>query len=78
MKALFFKNWNVMRILRLAMGVFIITQGVMANEWVLTIMGGIFSLLALLNIGCCGTTACSMPTPKHKGLVKDITYEEIK
>jgi len=73
-----FKNWNFMRILRLVMGIFIITQGILSNEWSFLLMGSLLSLLAAFNIGCCGTTACSMPTPKHKDLTKDITYEELK
>lgn len=80
MKMIFLKNWNVMRVLRLGMGVFIISQGVLAQEWALIAMGGIFSVLAVLNIGCCGTSACKTPTIKsNKAIVtEEITYEEIK
>lgn len=78
MKALLFKNWNVMRILRLAMGVFIITQGIMANEWILTIMGGIFSLLAIFNMGCCGTSTCGRPIKIRKNQIEEVSFEEVK
>ncbi|TCD01531.1 hypothetical protein [Pedobacter psychroterrae] len=78
MKTILIKNWNIMRLLRLGMGIFIITQGVLAKEWAFILMGSLLSLMATFNIGCCGTSGCSFPTPKHKDIGKDITYEEIK
>ena len=69
-----------MRTLRLGMGIFIISQGILAQEWMLIVMGSLFSLLAVLNIGCCGTSACSTPQPKNNKSVasEEITYQEIK
>jgi len=55
----YLKNWDFMRVLRLAAGVFIIMQGVYAKEWLLIIVGGMFTILPLLNIGCCGVSGCS-------------------
>ncbi|MEJ5994500.1 hypothetical protein WG904_08725 [Pedobacter sp. Du54] len=78
MKAMLFKNWNFMRILRLAMGIFIITQGVLAKEWALGIMGGLFTFLAILNIGCCGTSACNTPNKSRKHQIEEISFEEVK
>lgn len=71
-------NWNIMRLLRLAMGVFVVWQGVLAHEWALVVMGCIFSLLAIFNIGCCGTAACNIAAKSQKSQNKDITFEEIK
>lgn len=80
MKAVVLKNWNMMRMLRLVIGIFIISQGMLAQEWALIAMGSIFSALAVLNIGCCDR--CLPNTPKarnHKSVAaKEITFEEVK
>ena len=68
-----------MCILRLTMGIFIISQGILAHELVIIIMGSLFSILAMLNIGCCGTFACCTPTTNDNKYVvaKEITYEDL-
>ena len=60
----YLKNWNVMRLLRLALGIFAIVQGVQATQWFLVAMGGIFSIMPLLNIGCSGVSGCTVPISK--------------
>lgn len=67
-----------MRVLRLALGIFIIVQGIQANQWMFVALGGLFSLMALLNIGCCGAAGCNTPVSKSNKKVEDITFEEIK
>jgi hypothetical protein len=67
-----------MRILRLALGVLIIVQGVQAQEWLFVGLGGLFSLMPLLNIGCCGTSGCNTPIRKSNQKTEDITYEEVR
>lgn len=56
----YLKNWNVMRLLRLALGIFAIVQGVQAAQWLLVAMGGIFCIMPLLNIGCSGVSGCTV------------------
>lgn len=53
------KNWNFMRIVRLVIGIVIIVQGIEYNEWMFVVLGGLFALMPLLNIGCCSTGNCS-------------------
>ncbi len=77
----YLKRWNFMRILRLVLGVIIVVQGVQTQEWLFVILGGMFSVLALLNLSTCGISNSACRTPmntdsKHK--TDDITYEEIK
>lgn len=67
-----------MRVLRLALGIFIIVQGVQAKEWLFVALGGLFSLMPLLNIGCCGASGCNTPVSISDKKAEDITYEEIK
>lgn len=74
----YLRNWNLMRVLRLALGVFIIVQGIQAQQWLLVGLGGLFSLMPLLNIGCCGTSGCNTPVRKTNKKTEDITYEEIR
>ena len=74
----YLRNWNFMRVLRLALGIFIIVQGVQAKEWLFVALGGLFSLMPLLNIGCCGASGCNTPVSKSRKKVEEITYEEIK
>jgi hypothetical protein len=71
------KNWDLMRILRLALGIFIIVQGIVLNDWMNIALGSIFSAMPLFNIGCCGTSACSTTPKKDTSNTKDIQYEEV-
>ncbi len=48
-----------MRVLRLVLGVAIIWQSAHNGDWAMASAGGLFALLAVANIGCCGPTACA-------------------
>lgn len=74
----YLRNWDLMRLVRLALGVYIIVQGIQTKEWSFVVMGGLFSIMPLLNIGCCGASGCSTPIQKKNGNVEDISYEEIR
>lgn len=67
-----------MRVLRLALGIFIIVQGVQTKEWLFVALGGLFSLMPLLNIGCCGSSGCNTPVSKSNKKVEDISYEKVR
>ncbi len=54
-------NWNWMRFLRLALGIMAIIQGFQSEEILLIIMGVLFSILPILNVGCGSTSGCSIP-----------------
>lgn len=74
----YLRNWNLMRILRLGMGIFIIVQGIMEKEWLLVGLGSLFSLMPLLNIGCCCASGCNTPVRKSNKKLEDISYEEVR
>lgn len=74
MKA-YLKNWDFMRVLRLALGIFIIGQGIVAKDWTFIALGGLFSLMPLLNVGCCGASGCNTPIRKNNGNIEDVSYE---
>lgn len=75
----YLRNWNLMRIIRLVLGVVVIVQGIQANEWMLVVLGGLFTLMPVFNIGCCGTAGCSTRSydvgKNEKS--QEITFEEV-
>lgn len=73
-----FKNWNFVRILRLAMGIFLVVEAVKSGMWLLVFVGAVFVAMPLLNIGCCATGNCSVPTRNSKNNKDEVEYEEIK
>ncbi len=71
-------GWNIMRALRLVIGIVIVVQGIQANEWMLVVMGGLFSLMPLFNVGCCATGNCAVPNrPARRKESEEIEYEEV-
>ncbi len=77
MKESILHNWNLIRFLRLVMGIAIFVQAIMVKDSFLGLAGLLFSGMALLNMGCCGTAGCYMPPQKDKETNKDISYEEV-
>lgn len=73
-----FKNWNFVRLLRLAMGIVLVVEAVKSGMWVLVAVGAVFIAMPLLNIGCCAAGNCSVPTRRSKNRPDDVQYEEIK
>ena len=62
----------------MALGIFIVVQGIMTKEWLIVGLGGLFSLMPLMNIGCCGVSGCSTSVPRSNKKTEDITYEEVR
>ncbi|MBN9299138.1 hypothetical protein CMU40_02175 [Elizabethkingia anophelis] len=73
-----FENWSFMRVLRLALGILIIVQSVIAKDWLFMGAGILFSLMPILNIGCCGTSGCTTPVSKSNKKVEEVSYEEVR
>lgn len=74
------KNWNIVRVLRLVIGIGAIGQSVVLNEVLLGVVGAGLLLLNVLNVGCCGVSGCSIETVKEKKDIVDIKpvgYEEM-
>lgn len=72
-----FEGWNLMRLLRLLMGIFILVEGIKSQQTLFIILGVSFSILPLLNIGCCTTGGCS--TKAHRlSENEETTFTEIK
>jgi hypothetical protein len=74
----YLKNWNSNRILRLAMGIFIIVQGAIVKNWLGVGAGVLLSLMPIMNIGCCAASGCNTPIRKSNKNIKKVNYEEIR
>ena len=69
-------GWNVVRIIRLLLGIAALIQGIIEKETWMFVAGGVLLLGAILNLGCCGSSGCSLPTPNQNKINK-IQYEEV-
>jgi hypothetical protein len=79
MKALV-TNWNLFRFLRLLLGIGVIIKGATDGEVVFAVAGVMVALMALANIGCCGSQGCAVPRSSlntSSTEQKNITYEEV-
>lgn len=72
-------NWNLFRVIRLLLGIVVVVKGVTDGEAVFAVAGGLVALMALANIGCCGSNGCAVPISQTTATTKqiDITYEEV-
>jgi hypothetical protein len=77
MKQTVFSNWSLMRFLRLAMGIAILVQAVIAKDMLFAFAGIIFTAMPVFNVGCCGTAGCAAPPKKDNDTTKEIIYEEV-
>lgn len=72
------RKWDVGRWLRLGIGIWIISQGISSGNGLLIAMGAVFTLMPLLNVGCCGSGSCAVPQRKSIHDVEDVRFEEIR
>ncbi|SDM68174.1 hypothetical protein SAMN05421813_11962 [Daejeonella rubra] len=77
MKDLILNNWNIIRFLRLGIGVAIIVQAIIAADILFGLAGLLFAGMAVFNASCCGGGACATPPPGKKSGSKDVSYEEV-
>lgn len=72
-------GWSFMRILRLVLGIIIVVQGIATKEWAFAVLGSLFVMMPLLNIGgCCGAPGCGIPASRSDKEIKDVSYEEVR
>lgn len=74
-----FKDWGVLRIIRLLMGIYIIVESVREHQILLSLLGGFFLYQAIMNTGCT-MEACEVK-PKHytrNSNSETVDFEEIK
>jgi hypothetical protein len=77
MKDLILNNWNIIRFLRLGIGVAIIVQAIIAADILFGLAGLLFTGMTVFNASCCGTGACATTPPGKKSGSKEVSYEEV-
>ncbi|ULQ51540.1 hypothetical protein [Flavihumibacter fluvii] len=74
-------GWNLMRWLRLIIGVYALVQSAIEYEPLLAVAGVFLTTMAVFNVGCCGVGGCATtfkPVKKEPGQNENIQFEEIK
>lgn len=66
-----------MRLVRLAIGIAVAVQGWLNNEWIFVILGTLFSLMPLFNLGCQSGSCQSRRYSNHKNNDEDVVFEEV-
>lgn len=78
-KQTLFTQWNLMRIIRLAAGLFLAVQALQLNDVMAGFISAILLFQASTNTSCCGVSGCAVPTTtKTSKSTQEIEYEEIK
>jgi|UniRef100_UPI004049E499 arginine exporter protein ArgO len=82
MKKTILTGWNFLRVFRLFVGFFILSQGIQTAETFTIIMGIAFSAMAVMNVGCFGGN-CAVPsnnastTAAQSQLNDEVVFEEV-
>lgn len=72
-------GWNLMRLLRLGLGIIIAIQAVQSHDILLGFMSVFFLFQAVTNTGCCGQGGCAVPVNQSKNeKTEDVEFEEVK
>ena len=81
MKTNLLKQWNLMRLFRLAISAWVIIAAFGKRDPLLGVMGAILFMMAVMNIGCCGANGCNTRRLSPKKISthhhEEIDYEEI-
>lgn len=74
------QRWGAMRILRMALSLIILYDGLMSENYWIIAFGGFFAYQALANKGCGSCNINGQCAPKHSSSAgtEDIEYEEVK
>ncbi|MCP2039023.1 hypothetical protein [Chryseobacterium sp. HSC-36S06] len=72
-------NWNIFRILRLALGLFLMTEAIRTGNWFMTVFATAMIIMPLLNIGCCAGGNCAVTDSKSSGSdAEEVEFEEVQ
>ena len=64
MKQLLFTNWHFMRILRVALAIFLFVQAYETQQWFFIAFGIFFLAQGIFNLGC-QNNSCAVPRNKR-------------
>lgn len=72
-------NWNLMRFLRLGIGIYIAVQAIETLSAFSGVVAVFFIYQAVTNTGCCGSNGCAVPLKKsNPDKTQEVDFEEIK
>ncbi len=72
-------NWNVMRGLRLVLGVWLLVMSVQSHDTAMIFLSAFLVLTASFGVGCCGVNGCYAPSRTNADKVADeVDYDEVK
>ncbi len=78
-KQTLFTQWNLIRWIRLAAGIYLAVQAVQIHDTIAGFLSFIFLFQAITNTGCCGVSGCAVPRDgKNTGTTEVVEYEEVK
>lgn len=79
-KQTLFTQWNLMRVIRLAAGIFLAVQALQLHDAISGFISAILLVQAFTNTGCCGVSGCAVPTTTKNSdsTIQEVEYEEIK
>jgi hypothetical protein len=79
-KQTLFTGWNLVRWLRLALGVFIAFQAIETRDLLSGTLSALLLFQAFTNVGCCGITSCATPTANKNNTseIEEPIFEELK
>ena len=69
--------WDFGRIVRLGLALFLLYDGYKSQEWLFLALGGVFLLMAVLNIGCFGSKGCSTQNTSQSSGNEEVEFEEV-
>jgi hypothetical protein len=83
MKERILTNWTFARALYLIMGIAVIIQSVMSQQWFGVAFGGYFAAMGLFAFGCAagncfGGNCSTEPKQKSTTTIQDVDFEEVK
>jgi hypothetical protein len=84
MKKRIFSNWTLRRALYLVLGIVVMIQSVMTEQWFGLALGAYFASMGLFAFGCAGgqcygsTPSASLYGQNTVPMVEDIKFEEVK
>ena len=83
MKNRILTNWTFMRALYLLMGIAVIIQSVMSQQWFGILIGGYFASMCLFAFGCaagnCYSGNCATRSQqKSNTTIQEVEFEEVK
>lgn len=74
----YLSQWNLMRTIRLVLGLLITGEGVKSGQWILAVFGLLFTSMAVFNIGCCAGGNCSANITGKSSKEEDVVFDEVK